>query len=388
MAEPQSDQYDTIIALEFARRHGYTRKEVGSDPTFFDGKVAIRKDSALSDQYSLCIPASPDHPNIKRACDLIRLWPKVFIQCQFLIESVSVFIDTQASCDAEQGSIYNIGSICSSGTHGFGTIASTINSHVGFAEAIVHEMAHHKLRALGVEFESAERIIRNPIGQKFKSPIKLDCLRPMSAVLHAQYSYTYVSALDIEIITAGKAAERDRCIAEVSLAKNLPKLEFGLKVIEDNAEVDHAGADFLEGYFNWLDYVLEAGYQILDEFGISPQVFVHPLETHDDCGDSTDLLQDGHTVPCRLSSIEEHDLGDEMLLYSLDKEIGISLNSSAKAIWELCNGKRTVDEISEELSLSLDLSSADLLPEVKAAITQLSKFGLLKLAGGSRERGI
>src|SRR5919202_1179323 len=192
LAEPQIDQYDSLIALEFAQRRGYLRRDISGAPTFFDGKVAIRNDSALSRPD--CIPATPAHPNIERACDLIRLWPTVFTQCQLLIESVSVFTYTQTSGDTTHNSTCNTVLICSSGKRGFGTIASTINSDVGFAEALVHEMAHHKLWALGIEFESAERIIRNSPEQKFKSPIRYDCLRSMSAVLHAQYSFTYLSA--------------------------------------------------------------------------------------------------------------------------------------------------------------------------------------------------
>src|SRR5262249_51972548 len=129
LAEPQDDQYDSLLTLEFARRRGYVRRDTGHDPTLFDGAVAIRPDDALLSPG--CVPASCDHPNLQRACDLVRLWPTVFRQCQLLIESVSVFVDTYHSWTSG-------GSICGSGTRGFGTIASTVNSDIGFAEAIVH----------------------------------------------------------------------------------------------------------------------------------------------------------------------------------------------------------------------------------------------------------
>jgi hypothetical protein len=271
IAQPQGDQYDTLIALEFGKQSGYIREGIGNDPTFFDGQVAIREDPSTL-HFPDCIPAEPNHPNVTKGCDLLRLWQPVFKQFQLLIESVAIVRYTPHPTDLV------VGSICGSGNKGFGTIAATINHHVGFAEALVHEMAHHKLRALGVQFEGSERIIKNPPDQKFHSPIRYDCLRPMAAVLHAQYSYTYVSALDIKIISAAIDQERDYAIAKGSLASNLPKLEFGLQVIQDNATLDSAGNNFIEGLIDWSKQIFRDGHTILDKFQIAPEEFIHPLE--------------------------------------------------------------------------------------------------------------
>jgi len=273
IAEPQADQYDSLIALEFAKRADYTREDINDSPTFFDGQVAIREDPSTL-YFPDCVPIEPNHPNVTKGCDLLRLWQPVFKQFQLLIESVAIVYYTPHPTDLV------VGSICGSGNKGFGTIATTINHHVGFAEALVHEMAHHKLRALGVQFEEAERIILNSPDQKFRSPIRYDCLRPMAAVLHAQYSYTYVSALDIKIINAAIDCDRDYSIAEGSLATNLPKLDFGLQVIQENAILDNAGTNFLEGLINWSKQIFDDGYRILNEFQIKPQPFLHPLGTN------------------------------------------------------------------------------------------------------------
>jgi len=270
IAEPQIDQYDTLIALEFAKQSGYIREGIGSDPTFFDGQVAIREDPSTL-HFPDCIPADPSHSNVKKGPDLLHLWQPVFKQFQLLIESVAIVDYTPHPTDLI------VGSICGSGNKGFGTIAATINNHVGFAGALVHEMAHHKLRALGVQFEGAERIVLNPPDQKFHSPIRFDCLRPMTAVLHAQYSYTYVSALDIKIINAAIDYERDYSIAECSLAHNLPKLEFGLRIIQDNAILDAAGNNFIEGLIDWSKQIFRDAYVIFEKFQINPKEFIHPL---------------------------------------------------------------------------------------------------------------
>jgi hypothetical protein len=270
VAEPQEDQYDSLVAIELARKKGYIRAPIGDAPTAFDGKVAIRNDIAFLEPN--CVPARPDHYNIEKACALIGFWPVAFTQMQLLVESISVFIDTRS--DMYENSI---GSISCHGDKGFGWIAATVNTAEGLAQAMVHEMAHNKLLALGVGLESAERIVLNLPDEKFKSPIRYDSLRPMPAVIHAQYSFTYVVALSIEIIKATKNKEMSYLIAERGLAAKLPKLKFGLEIIEKNAKIDQAGAGFMEGLFRWLDRVFDDGHHILKEFQILPLAFTHPL---------------------------------------------------------------------------------------------------------------
>ena len=270
MAEPQEDQYDTQITLELARQGGYRRRGVGTCPTFMNGKVAIRPDTTIVFAPD-CIPVDPNHPNIAKGEALLYHWFDVYRQLQQLVDSVSIFFYTPHPFDLITGSI------CGPGGDGFGTIATTINHHVGFAEALVHEMAHHKLRTLGVHFDKAERLIINLKEETFPSPIRYDCLRPMTAVLHAQYSYTYVSALDIHIINNDSDDERNYQIAKGSLAWNLPKLQFGLSVLRKHAQVDEAGAAFIAGLYDWLDWVMQQGYSLLQKFRVEPQRFAHPL---------------------------------------------------------------------------------------------------------------
>src|SRR5262249_33658645 len=156
-------------------------------------------------------------------------------QCRALLDSVSLYHHTGAESDEV------IGSICGPGSRGFGSIAVTVDHHVGFAEGIVHETAHHKLRALGVEVERASRLIRNPADATYPSRIRYDCLRPMSAVLHAQYSYPYILQLDLCILRAHECPSRDRRIVTDSLAIILPKLEFGFGVLKEHWLPDEAG---------------------------------------------------------------------------------------------------------------------------------------------------
>ncbi len=271
LAEPQEDQYDSLVVLELARRRGYVRSEPGGGATFFDGKIALRNDGPPPGPD--CVATGADHPNIAATGELVRSWPAVFTQLQLLIESVSVFLHT--------GSPYlddGVGSSSGSAGSEFGMVSSTVNSAVGFAGSLVHEMAHHKLRALGVQFESAERLIRNPPEQKFRSPVRYDCLRPMAAVLQGQYAFTYSAAMCLAILRPRKNPARDRRIAEEALAVKLPKLVFGLEVLKRHAKVDAEGGTFLEGLFAWTYRLLDEGLALLKEMNVPIKKFAHPLK--------------------------------------------------------------------------------------------------------------
>jgi hypothetical protein len=270
MAEPQDDQYDTEVTLALALSDGYRRRELRLGPPLLDGAIALVPDPDLLFAPD-CKPADPGHPNVERAEGLLRRWPAVFAQCRKLRDTIVLFHHRSFTTDQV------VGSVCGPGSRGFGSIAATVNHHVGLAEAIVHEMGHHKLRALGVDFERAGRLVRNPRGLTYPSPIRYDCLRPMTAVLHAQYSYTYIIQLDLKILQAREDRDRDAQIVSGSVAVILPKLEFGLEILKKHLESDPAGDAFVAGLYSWTDRLLAEGEDWLQEYGVSRQAFVHPI---------------------------------------------------------------------------------------------------------------
>ena len=127
----------------------------------------------------------------------------------------------------------------------------------------------------------------------------------------------------------------------------------------------------MEASFAWLDSVLEDGHWILNGF----QNLEKPL-TH-----SLDMML---ARPSRLGSVSDYGLGDEVLLYSSKSERVFSLNSSAKAIWELCDGSHTIIEIGQELGQRVGCSGDELLEDIIAAISEFRQHGLLKLEEVSR----
>src|SRR5260221_11585139 len=82
----------------------------------------------------------------------------------------------------------------------FGIIYASVESPLCLAQAMVHEMAHHKLRALGISAESATRLITNDPAQLFDCPIRKDRKRPMIALFHEEYTFVHVTCLDLHMI--------------------------------------------------------------------------------------------------------------------------------------------------------------------------------------------
>jgi HEXXH motif-containing protein len=140
----------------------------------------------------------------------------------------------------------------------FGTLMASVNSPVMLAECLVHEMSHHKLRAFGVSVEATWRFITNPPEALFESPIRKDRLRPMTAVFHATYSYTYVTELDLRIIDGERDGRRmDKLLRR--LAHNVKRLEEGRALLRQHMTVDAKGEIFMAPYNDWLDTVLARG---------------------------------------------------------------------------------------------------------------------------------
>ncbi len=98
------------------------------------------------------------------------------------------------------------------------------------------------------------------------------------------------------------------------------------------------------------------------------------VDTHNDV-----QIDTASTLPCRVNGIKEHSLSDETVLYCPEREMAFSLNKSAKAIWELCDGSNTIVKISQKLSKRFGFSGTELLSDVTATITKLQKLSLLEL---------
>ena len=80
----------------------------------------------------------------------------------------------------------------------------------------------------------------------------------------------------------------------------------------------------------------------------------------------------------KCKSLDVYDLGDELLIYSSDQELGISLNHSSKQIWQLCDGTHTLEEMATVLSQQLGCAESALLLDICTTVMQFHNLGLLE----------
>ena len=82
--------------------------------------------------------------------------------------------------------------------------------------------------------------------------------------------------------------------------------------------------------------------------------------------------------PAQLRGVLPFEAGDELVLFVPPNETSITLNHSARAVWELCDGQRTVSDIAQALRQRYEVANGDLEADVVMALNQLQKLNLLE----------
>ncbi|OEK00136.1 hypothetical protein BFP97_00775 [Roseivirga sp. 4D4] len=262
VAAPQEDGYDTEIVLDFIKQsQAYNqsfktyRHEERPEGFAFDGQVGINKVTDYTMDRFTDAPA--DHSNIKKAADLLNVWPAVYRQFPKIVHTIHPWIDKTIEGNS-------LGSCSHSLDHLLGVIYATVNNEHGLAQAYVHEMAHNKLRLLGVMLESTNRFIMNGPTELFESPVRKDRKRPMTAVFHAQYSFMHCTALNVLHLDQTQSVAENN-VWMVFLKNNLPRMLEGDALLKRCLKLDKEGELLFEGFFDWSDQILKRGAYLLSQ---------------------------------------------------------------------------------------------------------------------------
>jgi Coenzyme PQQ synthesis protein D (PqqD) len=79
--------------------------------------------------------------------------------------------------------------------------------------------------------------------------------------------------------------------------------------------------------------------------------------------------------------VQEFPLGEEeMMLFLQGREALHTLNTTAWAVWDLCDGQRTIAEIAQELSGVTGHPVEAVLADVRTTVERLGALSLLDLA--------
>jgi HEXXH motif-containing protein len=268
-AVPQPDGHDTRILLEFRehedlpqRPFPHRYRAFNGAATLCDGRVTIQSPSDHGLMPSNLLPASLDHPNLAAAANLLARWPEAYTQFTQLVDTVYPYTDPQQAVLGQ----WALGSSSNSSSDEPGSVHVTVDSVLGLAQALVQEMAHQKLRSLGVAASGANRLIVNDSSEQFESPVRKDRLLPMTAVFHLQYSFMHVTALDLQMLVRAESEWERQCILML-LARNIPRMQAGCEVISSQIRTDAAGKPFLEAFMNWSRGILQSSQAELDANG-------------------------------------------------------------------------------------------------------------------------
>jgi HEXXH motif-containing protein len=190
--------------------------------------------------------APAGHPNLARAVTLVDAWPVGAAQARALVRVVHAAVDP---ADTGDDGWEVVASSSHSYEDAFGSLWATVHSPVGLAEAIVHEMAHHKLRAFGVGFSAAERLIANHPDERYPSPLLDGRPRPMPALVHAHYALLHMVALESAILADGDP--RAHPVARALRRRHLDLLRESDATLARHLVVDDAGAAFMPAVRRW-----------------------------------------------------------------------------------------------------------------------------------------
>ena len=83
--------------------------------------------------------------------------------------------------------------------------------------------------------------------------------------------------------------------------------------------------------------------------------------------------------PVRRQGITARDIGGETLLYSVDERAIHVLNPTAKLIWDLCDGKHTVEDMERVVRTSFSVARGhDLVIDIRRTLEVFVNKGLLE----------
>lgn len=124
-----------------------------------------------------------------------------------------------------------------------------MNDPEGCAQGIYHEMAHLRLRSLGIEMEThSGLLLTNEDAELYTSSVRFDKKRPMPAVLQGLYAWLMFVENDWQLFHAGLTPVGE---LRAYTAHNLPKIANGVQEVKMYARTTPAGEIFLASLYDW-----------------------------------------------------------------------------------------------------------------------------------------
>lgn len=259
VAEPQEDHHDEAAVRFMAQQQGWE----GYEPTEFE--IEPLPAPFTSEQFQ---PLDVDGMEVAEMLAVLKLWPLGYSSATGVVDRFYPM-----TCP---GYGWKRGRGCASGHQTpdrdprfpYLVTYATINCPLGGAEGFVHEAGHCRLWSLGMRVEDHDGFLitngDSSSDELYDSPIRKDIPRPMCACIHAQYSYIWCSALDVEVFhNARDDEERERAV--LYLEANVPRIAPAQDMIRENVRCTEVGQAFMGGLLDWGERVITEGQRIMDE---------------------------------------------------------------------------------------------------------------------------
>jgi hypothetical protein len=277
VAEPQKDFVDLDMLWYTAYElYGYTKPAKKKELSLFDGRIGVNlftpnknKTFINYDDYSknnldnlleFTINLTPYSEHVSRFLDVYHPFMKDELDDNYIFEMNT----NNLGCSCGPISYPKSGSI---------EICSTYTNPIGAGDGIIHEVWHQRLHALGIDFETHSKLFfTNQDDELFDSPIRKDKLRPMPAVIQAQYSYIgvteyYKSLIDVLFHPTDSVLESKPKYTNLSTAnlnswlrasaRNVYRIREGVETIRNNIKpTPDIGERFIYGYIQYANRVI------------------------------------------------------------------------------------------------------------------------------------
>lgn len=261
VAQPQADGYDTEVAKRLGKeRYGWIKRwPAAGVRTWLHGGVELMVPPW--DKEVLIGNPVVEHPNLEVAERILReAWPTLWSQCRELIQVLHLTL-------ADDMGTSELGTGCKCGPMGDRVsfeFQVTVNFGVGLLEAVVHELAHNKMKTHGISLYHWERLLTNPIPTDeaiesgegkylYVSCIRKDKLRPLGACVSAYYSYLHVSDLLLQLVDAGVIGGY---AIQQWLEVQRGRITEGRAQVAQVVEPDVEGVRYFEAMQDWADRLI------------------------------------------------------------------------------------------------------------------------------------
>ncbi len=92
-------------------------------------------------------------------------------------------------------------------------------------------------------------------------------------------------------------------------------------------------------------------------------------------------LPDQRVRPCQLPGTRVEQRGGRVVVCDADRSVMLALNESAAALWELCDGNTTIDEMVMAICEAASIPAEKARDDVERTLAEFRRAGLLAFDG-------